>query len=451
MSTRETHPSLTEITWKQARKAIAKICPKLANIIDEISPDDSFTFIKAQYPFGTKIIHKGVANLPTEHGGTMSSIDTKLTKAVRSKLSYNRVPLGVITRNGAEVFREIENRVFSVAFLESGLQLGVWEHFDWITPYTVTAGARSLYLLPQVKLSQAHNRLKRKYNITLPPPKQPFYHWHLFKQMVNSPDFSEAWSCEVMYLTKRWIDHLEEGGAWTKLNKYITAQGWNHSEYARRKSIFDVIWQIFSLSLNSKGIKPNIYVLDTLKHLTFIGTGLLPASQPATESSSIGPTDGIQQAYLDTYMIQDYIPTIMQPGYLLLNKTNSVYYSLQTPTLLESVPQSKNLTSIIDNVRELKELTEHFLTEAFEEHLAFGKTSIADNIKQLSFEFFHEQPYAYGHDIRPSNEMPDNDSTLLYQPASNRHKNEKLQFAHTSPYLHGCVRISAKRKTSTKK
>ncbi len=99
----------------------------------------------------------------------------------------------------------------------------------------------------------------------------------------------------------------------------------------------------------------------------------------------------------------------MCPSYFSFEDPKPVYYSLQTPTLLESVPKSRNLTSIVDNVRELRELTKHFLAEAFDEHLKIANVSINEMISRLQFEFFHSEAYAYGEGIRPTKEMPEKD------------------------------------------
>ncbi|MBB72003.1 MAG: hypothetical protein CMF50_06345 [Legionellales bacterium] len=436
-------PFVEYLTWSKVRDEVGKICSKFVSIIDEINPADDLTLVKVRYPFGAKIISDGLLNLPTERGGMMPITDKRLPEELQRSLCYSPVPLGFIVKNSIEVYRELEDRVFSIASWGQGLDIGIWEHFGWTTPYSITAGARSLYIVPRVTLSTAHKKLKRDFNITLPPPKRAFDHWSLLKQIANSPNFSEPWFCEVIFLSQKWLNLLEKNkdansSLWGRLHQYIVDKNVAHSEYGRRRSIFEIVWEIFSRSLTVKGLRPNPYVIDTLKHLAFVGTGGSPGSAPSTGSSIMGPISGLQSAYLNSYGLKDYIPTIMQPRYLRSDETKPVYYSLQSPTLLESVPKSRNLTSIVDNVRELKELTDHFLGEAFDEHLRIANIPLNEIISQLNFEFFHEDAYTYGKEIRPSHDMPENDPDLLYMPE----KNDSLKFADTSPYLHGCVRIS---------
>ncbi len=299
-------------------------------------------------------------------------------------------------------------------------------------------------MIPRITLNSSHKKLKRDYKVTLPPPKRCYDHWKLFTQIANSEAFPTPWYCEIIFLSHQWVEKLnqyknEKSDAWTRLHNYLIRKNLNHSEYGRRRSIFEIVWELFSHSLNTAGLRPNPYVIDTLKHLAFVGTGGSPGSAPNAGSTESGPIPDLQKVYLESYGIKEYIPTIMQPQYFSNENSNPVYYSLQSPTLLESTPKSRNLISIVDNVRELKELTDHFLNEAFDEHLKIANISINSMIKKIQFEFFHEEAYAYGKDIRPSSEMPIKDPALLHLPTG---KNGDKKFADTSPYLHGCVRIS---------
>lgn len=436
-----------KLTWAQARDEIKSVCEELSNIIDEISPSNNLKFIKVKYPFGAKIINNGLLNLPTNKGELQPLTDTRLPQDIRNELSYSLVPLGVIVKNGIEVHREIEDRVFSIASWGQGLDIGIWEYLGWTTPYSITSGARSLYMVPRITLTSSHKKLKRDYNVTSPPPKRCYDHWKLFTQIANSKNFPNKWYCEIIFFCSDWLKNLQQhgnikNGGWEKLHNFLIKKNLQHSEYGRKRSIFEIVWELFSRSLNVAGLRPNPYVIDTLKHLVFIGTGGSPGSAPNTGSTELGPVPDLQKIYIDCYGLKDYLPTIMQPQYFSSTQDSiPIYYSLQSPTLLESVPKSRNLTSIVDNVRELKELTDHFLNEAFDEHLKIANTSINYMISKLQFDFFHEEAYAYGKDIRPSNEMPIKDNRLLYSPTAT---NSDKKFADTSSYLHGCVRISKK-------
>ena len=256
-----------------------------------------------------------------------------------------------------------------------------------------------------------------------------------------------------MFLSNKWVENLQKYGhkddnsGWVKLQNYLLEKNLQHSLYGRKRSIFEIIWEIFSRSLTNKNLKPNSYVMDTLKHLVFIGTGGSPGSVPNTGKIDLAPIATIQKAYIEIYGLKDYIPTVMEPRYINEDEIHSVYYSLQSPTLLEAIPKSKKLPSIIENVRELNELINPFLSETFlecikKENIKIQYKSVDKMIENLRFEIFHEEPYAYGNSIRPSSEMPKADPGLIYSPIPDKNK----KFADTSPYLHGCIRISSHKK-----
>ncbi|CAN5423483.1 hypothetical protein BH10PSE19_BH10PSE19_00380 [soil metagenome] len=430
---------MEELIWEQVRHEIADVCPEVSHIIDEIAPNKTYKLIKVRYPFGSKIVDNGLLMLPTGNTEYFPLTDKRLPPTICNQLNYSSVPLGVVIKNNIEVYRELDDRVYSIAYYGHDFDIGIWEYFGWTTPYSLSSGARSLYMLPRITLTAAHKRLKRDFGVTLPPPQKSSDNWAIFKQIAHGRNFPEPWYCEIIFLTSKWADGLKKDGAWTKLANYLNKKGWQHSAYGRRRSIFDIVWELFARTINMKGLKPNSYVLDTLKHLAFIGTGGSPASAPYSGGNEAGPLDNIQLAYINNYELRDYIPTIMQPSYLLMGQPNPIYYSLQSPSLLESVPKSRNLTSLVDNIRELKELIDHFLAEAFDEHLKIANVSVNETISKLKFEFFHSQSHAYGNDIRPAKEMLDKDKNLLYLPAGVKTR----KFADTSTYLHGCVRISA--------
>ncbi len=295
-------------------------------------------------------------------------------------------------------------------------------------------------MLPPITLTSAHKRLKRNYGVTLPPPRRSTDHWAIFKQITASPNFTTDWHCDVYFLPKAWVEKIKQDKAWHHLHSYLAIKGWRHSDHGRRRVVFDMVWELFAKTLTSQGLKPNPYMLDTLKHLAFVATGGSPASIPATGDNQAGPLDALQEVYLHEYGMQDYVPTIMHPSYYCLDNPVPVYYSLKSPGLLESVPKSRNLTSIVDNIRELRELTKHFLGEAFYDHLKIAHRPINQMIRQLRFEFFHSESYAYGEGIRPTKEIPDKDQRMLYMP-NHKKNNHSKKFADTSLFLHGCVRI----------
>lgn len=432
-------PFIEELTWQNVREDVFNADQKLGNIIDVISPNKEYPLFRIHYPFGAKIFEQNLLYLPNEQGISTPITDINIPQKIRAQLNYSSLPLSIVVQNKVEMFCKINNKVFCAAFHGNGLNLGIWEHFGWTTPYTLTSGARSLYMLSKISETISHKRLKKELGISAIPPKRLVDHWQVFTQLANSANFPKKWQCELIILTNKWLDKIKNDPTWRELNLYLWQQGWKHCSYARHKSTLDIIWEVFMQKLNTNNLKFDPYIIDTLKHLLLISIGAIPASSPATNSNEAGPIKEIQLIYEEIYNLQN-IPTIMQPKYFCSKNNTPVYYSLQNPTLLESTTKSKQATSVIEIIRNLKELIDHFIEITPWSIFAQSMQPFCQMINKTRFDFFHSDIFAYGPHIRPSTEMPKNDMALIYDPA----KKQVRKFADNSTFLRGCVRIMNK-------
>lgn len=441
---KEKRTLIEELTWPEIRGTVANTSKELANIIDNISPGKEFTVFKVLYPFGAKIFDENSFYLPTSSNTSTPVTDNEIDSNIKSKLTYSPIPLGIITKNAAEVFFDIHRKIFSLAVVGNDLELGVGEHFGWTSHYNITSGARSLYMLPKISEALSHKQLRKKFGITEAPPKHLYDHWKVFSQIAKSDVFPTEWFCEVIFLSANWAESIKKDDAWSKLALYVSRKGWEHSGYGRKKTALDMVWEIFVNSLSSKDLKFDPHVVDTLKHLIYVSTGTMPASAPSTGNDETGPLKSIQTIYQDSrgYGLNDYVATIMEPQYFSINKSKPVYYSLQLPTLLESLPRTKKVTSVIDNVRELSELLNHFLNDhtEFWSKLTIGNIPLGETLSGLQIDYFHGDMFAYGDLIKSSSKMPDLDPRLKYDPLGEK----KRVFASNSSFLRGCVRIANK-------
>lgn len=335
-------PVIEEITWEQARKLVAKGCKKLLKIIDNINPGKDLTLVRVRYPYGATITHDDVLHLPTVSNQTLPLSNPETAKKWRDLLGYRSIPMGIVTENSVEIFRQINDRVFSVALSgpDTGIEIGIVEVFGSTAAYTVTSGARSLYMIPRISKMFSHKKLRREYGIDAPAPKRLIDHWNVFKELYASPAFKKTWESEVLFLTKKWAVNLENEKdlAWLRLKSYIQQKAWNHSELGRRKVLLDVVWQVTAGVLTEKGIKPDPYVVDTLRHLIYVSLGGISGSRPANGDDFAGPINKLQKIYLNVYGLNDQIPTIMRPYNFNIDEDKPVYYSMQTPLLLSSTP-----------------------------------------------------------------------------------------------------------------
>lgn len=433
---------IEEISWQDAREVVANTCKELADIIDDINPGKECTLFKVRYPFGMKILEDTIFYLPFRSPVISIPItDPSIPSNIRNQLNYSALPLGIIVQNNIEVFRDLKDKIYSVAFYGNGLDIGIWEYYNWTTPYSITSGARSLYMLPKISESFSHKQLKKEFGVTAPPPRHTYDHWEVFTQIANSKNFSTPWFCEVLFLTKKWFDNIKNNKNWAMLRSYICTKGWQHSGYGRRKSILDVAWEMFARSLSSKEFRADSQVVDTLKHLVNIGSGTVPASAPYAGIEVAGPLKEIQTIYEHPHSYGlKYIATIMQPQYFSHTTSKPVYYSAQMPTLLETVPRGRKAATVMNNIRELSDLVKRFLTDNDWNwsKLKIADVSFCELLNDLKFEYFHGEMFAYGRLIRPSTEMPNHDSALIYDPYTKGQRG----FANNGTFLRGCVKIS---------
>ena len=433
-------------TWGHIRTKVEQVSPDVAAIFDEISPDDSFKFYQISYPFGAKIIDQSVLNVPNQKGELIPITSSEMDPAIQEQLLYCTVPFGIILEKSLEVYWELEDRIFSVSIMEtgSGIEMGTWEYLGAAAAYSVSAGARSLYMIPSIADNTFHKRINKHFNLSTPTPHHPYNHWQTFSDIANSANFKEDWTCEMLFLGKKWNDHLDDNSlGWQKLKNRILRKGWEHSTYGRSKILLDILWQVMVETLSRKRLKMNPYIIDILKHLVHICVADLPASIPAVDNI-VAPISALQEVWLEIYRLQEYIPTIMRPQTLTNLQEQAAYYSLRVPTMLSSAPNFKNVASNIDDMRDLITLV-NLLKEININNLKVRNTDLCNIINNINFTFFHEPRYAYGKTIKSTIVMAEEDENLMHSasPANDR------VFSHNGPFCRGCVKINRNIKLQT--
>lgn len=432
---------IEETVWQQIRNQVIQTNPELAKIIDEIDPDKSYKLFRVYYPYGTKIINEGVLNIPNKQGELVSIYHTDISKQLQTQLGYISVPFGIVMTKAIEIYRELPERVFTVGitYAGTGIEMGIWEYFGDAAGYNVSAGARSLFMVPSISDTTFHKRINKEFKIDTPAPHTPVEHWDAFRKVANSPGFQDDWYCEMLFLGHKWYDNLDNNtAAWKNLKLHILKKGWTHSSVGRSRYILDLDWHVMMEALNKMREKVNSYVIDTLRHFISICCSQLPASKPATNDEA-APVKALQQAWLDIYKLKDYVPTIMQPYPYDYRSKEPVYYSLRIPSLLIFAPSSKNVATNMDDMRDLMNLTTYLKQKDFK-NVKVGHINFNDILEQTEFTFFHEPRYAYGENIHYSDTLVDGDENLTFL----QFKSDNKIFAHNGPFCRGCIRLSRK-------
>ena len=444
---------IQELSWSEASAEFKKIDPYLFEIINEWNPSSEYKLYKISYRYGDPIIEKGLFHVPNENGQVFPLQSGRFPQELKNELSYSHVPLGLLIKNGQEVFIENAERVISVAFFKPGVLLGLWESlksdktFSTRGVLNVSAGARSLFILPKVAEAGSYERLRKFYGVRLPMPRKLQDHAPIFAQIAKHRDFHEDWRHEVLFFGGKWLERDEKNIHWLKFHHYLLEKAWSLSSYNRNTLAFDWIWQQFSESLTEKGLKPNTYLMDTLKQLILVGVGAVPGFRPThqiykkfsveKEVDIAGPVEGLQRVYLEDYGLKSYVPTMMMPHHFSPDDDcPAVYYSLQMPTLLDSLPKARSQQSLMTEIRELKTLMEHFLEDALDGLLKIEGTPVEWLVNNVSFDFFHSDQDGYD-EIQSSSLLSDEDPSFMKYYDTDKTR----KFAEACSFVRGCVRL----------
>jgi hypothetical protein len=439
---------LKELTWRDVRNDLKLVNPTLAKIIDQLDPSPEYKLFKASFPFGKKIIQDGKFLVPI-NGQLSIPLGDKLVNAhINQQLGYNMNtnPVSVILKNSAEIFMELERERTIPLFyglIPPGKIVSTWRvlnpkcsnapAFLW----HMTAGARSIFMLPKIAQASGFRKLRKAFNLRVEPPASLFEHWNIFREIANhsSLDEKEKWEVEILYFGKKWFESLDDK-AWVFFHRYLLDEAWKSSEFWRNQFIWDMT---FSFIQKKRITKINPYVADTVYHLISVGAGELPAFSAAIDDLS-APIKLLQKIFLEVYKLEEYAPIIMLPSFLSFNKeTHPVYYSLQYPNTMKFAPRLRKEVSKMSELHEIERTMNTYLEELRANEMNLTGTPLHDSIQQVQFDYFHTNPENYEH-IKCARKILEEDCLFksVIQKYNGRH------FPYNSAFLRGCVRIMKK-------
>lgn len=433
------------VTWDHVKDEVAKVNPGFAKVIDKINPDKKHWLVKVAYPYGSFVLKRAVLMLPNAEGNivpiTDSSLDSKLKEGLDYNLNSN--PVSMVLKNTFELFLPLEDRVIPfLGLIHPGTPFGAWRilnphknlqpKFIW----DMTAGARSIFMLPKISEEKKHLKLKKIFNLSANTPKSLMMHWEIFKEIANHPSFKQPWEAEILFFSKQWFEHLEDS-EWADFYRYFHDSVWKGTDYLRNQPFWNLI---FSIILKEYGAKPSGYIVDTVKFLMYIGVGAQSGFAPARNNSS-GPISGLQQVYADEYEIRNYPPIIINPDIFNIysQETNPIYYSLQFPTAPEFTPHSRSRTSYISDLHEIRSLLLRNAQELLSDKFNVNDTPFHDLFKMAKYDYFHNNVELHS-GMRNSGEMSGEDKNFLTTLDGVIHEN----FPDMSAFVKGCIRISKK-------
>jgi hypothetical protein len=309
---------------------------------------------------------------------------------------------------------------------------GIPSQYNWY----ITAGARSIFMLPKITSTVHINRLCAELNITPHSVEHLADHWNLFRLIAQSEKFSPDWKNKIVFFGKEWFSPKNDSSAWAKFKKYLTAQGWLQAQYSILKINFSIEWRKYAEAISSRRMKPKLYILDQLKHILSIANGYYPAFIPADAAEEAAPILGLQQAFIDLYRLEEYFSTIMHISSVRhLAHTQPVYYSLSFPTLMEGSPLKKSSSTILLDIRQIK-----ILIDTLKEYLHLHKDNTVHIVNDAQFDFFHIEKDKFKI-IKQSAEIYASDANFRRKDLEETDRS----FCATSQFFRGCVKISSKK------
>lgn len=428
---------ITELTWAEIRDAVKAVNAKLCKVIDDIDPPEQFTLLLIKYKYGETIINKGQTQLP-DNDQTIPLNSEKLPKQLRDKLSYAPIPLGLLLNKSSEIFVGEEERIVPLKLLNPGHFFGLFEVIDQLTGcastpiWSVAAGARTIFMLPKISETIAHNRLRKACHLTASVPKHLPLHWAVFREIANRlHSKGNNWSSHVLFFTQKWFEkaNYSTDKDWLILYQHLLRNAWQYAQYSRDETDFGLMWQYFSVLLSKRNYRPRPYLINTLKHLINIARGSMPGFKPSDDSQLVAPTSLIQDAYIDVYGLKNYLPTLMHPANFATDPVRHLYYSLAFPTLLEdSNVLTRYVPNIIADQRELSNLINMFY-ESNQSHRGL--------MSKTNYSFYHiEQDTHSG--IQSSQDVAEANPGFL----SDTKKYPERQLCTNSVFWRGCIEVS---------
>lgn len=430
---------MKECSWKVLSEHIRSVNKEFAAIVDALSPSDDYTLYLADYPYGALILDKGVFQIKNSEGHLVPLYHASIPQHIKDDLTYTgTMPVGMITGNAIETFFATHNRIIPASLYGQGNMISLWSALEDSHSYhagpmwNVSSGARTICMTPKISDKVCHNNLKVKYGLKLPVSRDLIDHWSIFQALANHSSFSQPWKSEMVFFSKKWFQHRDDK-RWANFYRYLLNEVWQGSIFRRNQFVFDFA---FSLVEETRNLKPNPYLADTVKHLIGIGTGEVPGMTPAINDVA-APITGLQKVFIEDYGLKKYAPVIMHIHHLLPDERRALYYSLEMPTTTVFSPRSSRFSSKMVDMRELRHILEVLQSEIIKGNICVEKTPLYSLARDINYSFYHSETDSQN-EILPVIQLLDKDPSFTKSLIDE----EDYAFPEFSPFFRGCIALS---------
>lgn len=434
---------MIKVTWQNVRERVAMLSPTFASMVDELSPDEQFPLYLAYYPYGAIKGDTVSTVFPDQKGGFYRITDAEAPREVAEDLGYSRFgsPLAMLLDKNLELYVDLKDegviipRILyspgAIFPLAKVLGMRSQQTFAPNGVLTLSSGARSVFMLPNIGCATNHSNLRRDFNVQSPPPKSLYEHWFAFREIANSNVTDSSWRSCLLYFSNQWIDKLHTDKAWAGLRLYFHELAWKHYEHQRNRFYYDIV---FSVMQKKRNLKPNPYLVDTSRHLFSIASGASPGYVPAQTNDAL-PLDMLREIYQQSYGLKKYHLTILQPHqFRFASDEYPIYYSLQYLSSHMFSPKSRKISSTLTEMRELEHITQIFTQELAKETSMCADSTLGEMAKSIQFQYFHNKSDRH-QVVRPTQDI------LQFDDRFKKDINGDNEFAADAPFVRGCVSI----------
>jgi hypothetical protein len=316
------------LPWEAVKEQYYNQLPDIIDELDFCAPSRDAEVYLARYSYGDYIFH--------QHRWCYPSFFSKEIPPLKD-LSYSALPLGCVLHHGAEQYLSYPQQTSPIKLYTPDKFIGLTEALQskrslpqafTSIPLEITAGARTLFLLPSLDNEAGLHQLQQKYHWPIARAEFAAEQWFLFKEMAKAS--TSSWTCEVIWFPVAWLDYPPfRDFLYLQQNQSVNHHGL-------------MIDLILNKHLNEMAnVSP--YLLATLRHLLHIALGSYPGVRPQANSELWAPTALIKELILDTHPLA-CLPTLLGPS--MFEHNHPVYYSCHVPTITTPVPTNSIITSI---------------------------------------------------------------------------------------------------------
>jgi len=438
---------LVKTTWAKVRDRVHTVAPMFAALVDEVDPGNDMPLFLAYYSYGRNKGDTYSPILPTMDNGEYRLLKETAPKDVFKHLGYgsNSAPLTMILEKSFEMYTDINT--YQITSPKTVYHPG--DFFPINNTFFAThsrryaangilssrAGARSVFLLPQIGSHYHYARLQKEFNLQSSPVTSLHEHFTLFKELTDHPLAKCDWKLCVMMFSEKFLAAILKKRSWLPIKNYIMQYAWNRTDYDRNQFYYDVI---FATLQQKRNLRPNPFVFDTMRHVVKIALGVMPGFVPLITNDLL-PLDTLQKIFIDSYGLSKYIPTIMGPHHYLFEKDKyPVYFSLQYSASDIFSPTSRTSSSTVFEIRELAHLFNVLQQELSLEDSLCADTVVKDLMRSLEFLYYHNRPDQH-HVMRLSKELEDIDTRFHKLPKL--YQKSAATFASDAKFFRGCVAV----------